>query len=454
MATIMTYVRHWKELESKPIDTASTKKNRHTFLATDNSDFQRSGTSDDMNINTAIIVDVRRKQPHSRQAARRECNIFADLLFLEGLTCFTLAKRRSQVRNQLYRYIHEGCNYRRIVEDVIHDILDMYTSVRRDATDGDRDAACRELLATAAHLCEKYQVRDAELMSYVMTEHFLLLGGHTNDWFEFLNPFGSVGCLADSSLYPYRHDRRGMLREWITARHLNALEYFLAHGNRMDLLVTRAPWGEPSLRSTADYDRVSFVDFPMQNPLFGFMTPLTLACLSAHPPAVLLLLRHGGSPLHPYKKVECPYQDWSQPLYAVVNQLNLRQDEDLGSELEFSSPEGRETLQNLATWRGRKLVQCLQFLSRAATPSQLPLKFSSDLCRGHHDHTHGCRFIYLHQRFTRMLPRRCTAPPADLQHLCRCALRQTLKTSNRLPDGIYKLTLPNFLRLYLDLRID
>ncbi|KAK2181265.1 hypothetical protein NP493_404g02074 [Ridgeia piscesae] len=412
-----------------------------------------------MNINTAIIVDVRRKPPRrKRQEAQCGLNIFADLLVLEGLTCFTLARRRSQVRNQLYRYIHEGCNYRRIVEDVIHDILDMYTMVRREAVskdDGDdREAACLELLATAAHLCEKFQIRDAELISYVMTEHFLLLGGHTNDWFEFLNPFGSVGRLTDSSLYPYRHDRRGALREWITSRHLNALDYFLVHGNRMELLVTRSPWRDAGNPTTTNYDRVSFVDFPLQNPLFGFMTPLTLACLSAHPPAVLLLLRHGGSPLHPYKQVECPYQDWSQPLYAVVNQLNLRQDEDLGSELEVSSPEGRETLQNLAMWRGRKLVQCLQLLSRAATPSQLPLRFSADVCRGHHDHRHGSRFIYLHERFTRMLPRRCTAPPADLQHLCRCALRRRLKTLNRLPDGIHKLALPNFLRLYLDLRID
>ena len=239
--------------------------------------------------------------------------------------------------------------------------------------------------------------------------------------------------------------------------------------------------GEKSAEFYKVYAKVQFVDYPINNQLFGKLTALTLASLSANPDAMLLLLRHGASTVHPYCRTGYPCQDWSQPVFVIGSQLNLRQEEDeyLGAEFELSYPEDRETLETLSVWRAQKLIRCLQYMSRASPT--LPVRFSPNPAAAaatagsrsgsRNDEVPDCTqetrpsfsasrhdrpsvIVWLHTRFSKFLPQRMTDVVPELQHLCRCAIREKLKVSSKLPDGVQQLPLPPALKLYVDMQTD
>ena len=108
------------------------------------------------------------------------------------------------------------------------------------------------------------------------------------------------------------------------------------------------------------YLPVNLVNYPLEHKLFGTITPMTLACVSGHPEAVILLLRHGAASLHPYTHVECPRHDWSQPLFALVNQLNAFPP----SRTRDSDPSDPDDQRGN---RGQDLLTCLIYVARTMT---------------------------------------------------------------------------------------
>lgn len=368
-------------------------------------------------------------------------NAFWNIVKEEGATCILDARRRSQIRIILNRHIRQSCGgYTKVAENIVQDIFAVSLALKEK---GEVKEARMEVLKMALHMCQVYKLKNTKLIQQLIIELFTISGTMV-DWFEFLNPFGNLNRLRHSSLYPYPHERRGLIRHWTTKKHLQALEYFLQHGNQLDLYVSTHPRlmqvnGQPI------YAPVCFADFPLENYLFGNMTPLGLACLVAHPQAVLLLLRYGASALHPHHTVTSPHENWCQPLYILVNQMNLRDSDDFATGM-ASTAEGQRTVRQISACRTQRLIQCLDYLSRS-TPS-LPMKITNEASLSSHS------IIALRERFADNLPSRCSDRPSELQHLCRCRIRRVLQESRRLPHALQELPLPQIIRDYLDLKRD
>ena len=397
----------------------------------------------------------------------QQTNSFTHLLKEEGPSCFTSHKRRCQIRAQLYQYIRESCGYRRLVENLVFDILGVFYAMGKATQDRNWQTcdysssldkcpnaltdARKEALALAAHVCEKYSIDNQDLVQTIMKEYYIL-SGNLNDWFDFLNPFGNIERVSDSSLYPYKSESHRGLRQWITGHHLSALAYFLTAAKTLRVyepLPTRDPEQEPVV-----FARLTAVDFPIQNILFGWMTPLTLACLSGDPQAVLLLLRHGASVVNPYRRPNWSFLDWSQPLYVLVSQLNERKDDDFDIDVDEEETlqkleEAQDPLETMGICRARKLLKCMSYICR--TSSSLPLLFTTNVTT----ENSSTDFVFLHSKFRAVLPtwlQRKDATP--LQQLCKCKVRAALHENDALPHGIQKLPLPVTIKEYLDLMRD
>ena len=100
-----------------------------------------------------------------------------------------------------------------------------------------------------------------------------------------------------------------------------------------------------------------------------------------------------------------------------------------------------------------ELKLCLRYFCRSL--ERLPITFGSRVgaVEPHPDTCTPFAFA-LHPDYRPLLPRERLDSPAELVHICRCAIRRTLKGKEELPAGIQQLPVPVLIKQYLDLLLD
>ncbi|XP_011873063.1 PREDICTED: uncharacterized protein LOC105564905 [Vollenhovia emeryi] len=198
---------------------------------------------------------------------------------------------------------------------------------------------------------------------------------------------------------------------------IRALVYFLDH----------ATSGRLEYRCESSPIKRRFIDVSMES--YGQVLPLRVAIQHGAPDILLIMLRHGAS-------VESDELAPS-PMEMILTKL-----------AEFEAHPDREE----AVYP-EHLLACLKLLLRTVTVA----------CVRTPDHIaarSGILSVPLYERYPSLAsqnlipPERSGIRPAELRHLCRCRIRETLRSNWALPRGIKKLQIPGSLRDYLDLLQD
>lgn len=197
---------------------------------------------------------------------------------------------------------------------------------------------------------------------------------------------------------------------------IRALIYFLDHANRGKLL-----YHEPQ------HPRRRFLDVPMES--YGQVLPLRVAIQNGAPDILLIMLRYGA--------------------IAVADKSSPTPIENLLTRLNESEPEDPALPCNYP----QDLLTCLRFLLRAIPTVTVKTP-------EHIANQSGVLQLPLHEQYPNLVERSIVPPersgvnPPELQHLCRCRIRELLFENWALPGGIQTLDVPPVLRNYLDLLYD
>lgn len=385
-----------------------------------------------------------------------ESNAFCSLMENDEASWLHNFNQRTRVRNQIYRYITANGNYEKAVEEVLVHLLLLYQQLKRRS---DSRNIATHLLAMSAHICEKYRPKKADFIKYIMGE-YVSNGNDILNWFEFINPVGGLEVLRYSMLYPFKIGRivNPITDDWITQKHLDALEFYLKHGNTLTFVATAKAFflndsdkDQPVIEEHVFDCITPLVDFPAYSPVFGVVTPLTLACMTANIKAVMILLRHGAFPIHSYCIQKNPYRNWESPLFVVGNQLAKK------AEYVFPNPHVPASQNNhlrlFHIHRCSKLVKCLRLLMRAQP--FLPMRFEGRICdEGVPPKDASTSIMCFDERLCEMIPECLIEEVPSLQRQCRWAIRRELRVRRSLPEGVMQLELPHMLKMYLDLQVD
>jgi ankyrin repeat/SOCS box protein 17 len=198
---------------------------------------------------------------------------------------------------------------------------------------------------------------------------------------------------------------------------IRALVYFLDHAisSRLEYRCESSPM------------KRRFIDVPMES--YGQVLPLRVAVQYGAPDILLIMLRYGAS-------VE---SDRLAPSPIEIILMKLSELEAQPGQPQVVYPEN--------------LLTCLKLLLRTVAV----------VCVRTPDHVadrSGIFSVSLHEQYPDLMnrdlipPERSGIRPAELRHLCRCRIRETLRTNWALPHGIKSLQIPAFLRDYLDLLRD
>ncbi|KAI0219643.1 hypothetical protein LSAT2_028848 [Lamellibrachia satsuma] len=376
-------------------------------------------------------------------------NIFEDLLRLHGPECFRRSDRMSRIKNSLYRYIKASGNYKKVVKTVIGDAVRFHRrhSVHHD-NEVDHVCATHPVIVLAAHLCQKYNIDDEpELLRDILMSVFLCDGGFDR-FVTFLDPL-IFPFEVDPIIYPFQNLHT---IGTISQRHLEVLEYFLSQATRITVPVELSEFRvtdcqQPSY--TSYYSKVPFVEMPIFSSRGS--TPLLLACHSINAPAVLLLLRYGADPMRAGQAHQIIGLYFQHPLYVIVTKLNASV--FWRTHNHHLSPGVRQQYLTKQNRQDVELKLCLSYFCRSL--ERLPITVGNRVTcvAPPPDRCHLVAFG-LHPHYRPLLPRDRLDSPAELMHICRCAIRRTLKEKQALPAGIQQLPVPIFIKQYLDLMLD
>lgn len=196
---------------------------------------------------------------------------------------------------------------------------------------------------------------------------------------------------------------------------IRALVYFLDH----------AISGRLEYRCESSPIKRRLIDVPMES--YGQVLPLRVAIQHGAPDILLIMLRYGAS-------VESDELAPS-PMEIILTKLS----EFEAEREEVVYPE--------------HMLTCLKLLLRTVTIAYVRTP-------DHIAARSGILSVSLHEQYPSLANRNLIPPersgirPAELRHLCRCRIRETLRSNWALPQGIKKLQIPESLRNYLDLLQD
>ncbi|XP_032665562.1 uncharacterized protein LOC116841578 [Odontomachus brunneus] len=263
------------------------------------------------------------------------------------------------------------------------------------------------VLYVAAKLCYDWELTNNEIVSRLLNDIF-----YCEKTFERLFVGAIFGTRVTHFLSGWKCDFDD--RE----ENIRALVYFLDH----------AISGQLEYRCESSPIKRRFIDVPMES--YGQVLPLRVAIQHGAPDILLVMLRYGAS-------IESDELAPS-PIEIILTKL-----------CEFEEqPESQEKV-----IYPEHLVTCLKLLLRTVTT----------VCVRTPDHIadrSGIFSVPLYEQYSSLTnqnlipPERSGFCPAELRHLCRCQIRETLRTNWALPHGIKRLQIPESLRNYLDLQQD
>ncbi|KAG8257253.1 uncharacterized protein LOC124357876 [Homalodisca vitripennis] len=257
------------------------------------------------------------------------------------------------------------------------------------------------VLYVAATLCYDWQLQDTPTVSRLLQDIFAC--EHT---FERLFVGAILGTKVTHLISGWKSDFR--TREECVL----AVQYFLEHATRANL----------QFECTAGSR--NFVDVPMES--YGRATPLRVAAQAGQADVLQILLHYGATVTPQPSSIDtCALQ----PLLHRMNDLCHDQPEE-----------------NIA----KEYINCMNLLLRELPmlPTLLPYP-EDDLPT---DPTAPVEPRSLHPRIYALVPPQrsgyFTAP--CLRHMCRCVVRQQLRASGLIPQGISMLMLPDTVIHYLN----
>lgn len=263
------------------------------------------------------------------------------------------------------------------------------------------------VLYVAAKLCYDWDLTNNEIVSRLLNDIF-----YCEKTFERLFVGAIFGTRVTHFLSGWKCDFDD--RE----ENIRALVYFLDH----------AISGQLEYRCESSPIKRRFIDVPIES--YGQVLPLRVAIQHGAPDILLIMLRYGAS-------IESDELAPS-PIEIILTKL-----------CEFEEqPESQEKV-----IYPEHLVTCLKLLLRTVTTA----------CVRTPDHIadrSGIFSVPLYEQYPNLAgqnlipPERSGLCPAELRHLCRCRIRETLRTNWALPHGIKRLQIPESLRNYLDLQQD
>ena len=146
------------------------------------------------------------------------------LLMTDGLQTFRYHGSRFSFRKKLWNRIEKSGNVQNTARTIAEALMDFVTS-NRYPKEIDK-LIQKEILSLAAHLAEKYRVGANGLLHAIMHLHFETTNSFF-DWFDFLNPSDHKKN-KESMVYPFKQKSDRNSNNWLTSRHLRALDYYLS----------------------------------------------------------------------------------------------------------------------------------------------------------------------------------------------------------------------------------
>ncbi|XP_066592362.1 uncharacterized protein stops [Prorops nasuta] len=262
------------------------------------------------------------------------------------------------------------------------------------------------VLYVAAKLCYDWSLSNNEIVTRLLDDIF-----YCEKTFERIFVGAIFGTRVTHFLSGWKSDFED--RE----ENIKALVYFMDH----------AVIGRLEYRCASSVMKRRFIDVPMES--YGQVLPLKVAIQHGRPDILLIMLRYGASA---ESDALAP-----SPLEILLNRLN-----------EFEAQPGKDRIDY-----PEALLDCLRFLLRTIpsavvrTPPHVALQS-------------GVFSLPLYEQYPNLVAQnlipadRSGIRPPELQHLCRCKIRDILFKNWRLPAGIQTLPIPPSLKEYLDIMYD
>uniref|UniRef100_A0A1A9WZ24 SOCS box domain-containing protein n=1 Tax=Glossina brevipalpis TaxID=37001 RepID=A0A1A9WZ24_9MUSC len=270
----------------------------------------------------------------------------------------------------------------------------------RDKKGGNGDVCLmgkfHNILYIALRTCWDWGVRDSAVVVVLLEEIYAC-----EKTFERIFLGALFGPHAPHFIAGWRSDFRDQ------DENTRAMVYFLHHATSLDMTL-------PVWIARYEQERMlKFIDIPIES--CGRSSPLRVALQASAPDLLLILLRYGAEPNPP--------DGGSSVVLALLDKLNEN---------------GRNYVyQN---------VSCLEILLRNIPIIEMPYK----------PIIYSTRREMFFERYGRLLIDKILRKEQvygvmSLRHLCRCRIRDLLRTNGQLPDGIDTLRLPRRLQRYIDL---
>lgn len=315
-------------------------------------------------------------------------------------------------RNQVVEYLKtiiEGCSKagscteKEGVRQSVLSVINYHKKYRAE-----NGAVCllgkyHNILYVGVRLCYDFRLDDSETVALLLREIFIC-----EKTFERIFAGAIFGVRVSHFVVGWKSDFDDQ------NENVSALLYFSEHATRKKLLFKV---------STGYFKR--FLDVPMTS--VSNSSPLRIAAQLNKPDVVLLFLRYGS--LFTFDKGD---GSSSSPLEPILKYL---WDASQNGE---SYPE--KTLEILRIFlRAMPSIGC-------SPPEELD---------PHNPEIDQKLLLHLKTIEDEIIPRnRSGASPPELKHLCRCTIREILRSNWQLPSGIWKLRIPVSLSNYLDLLAD
>lgn len=262
------------------------------------------------------------------------------------------------------------------------------------------------VLYVAAKLCYDWKISNNEIITRLLNDIY-----YCEKTFERLFIGAIFGTRVTHFLSGWKCDFED--RE----ENIRALIYFLNHAINSRL----------EYRSEYSLIKRRFIDVPMES--YGQVLPLRVVIQHGAPDILLIMLRYGAS-------VE---SDRLAPSSMEILLMKLN---------EFEIQPG----QRIIVYPDN-LLMCLKLLLRTVTAVRV--RTPDHIA----DHS-GIVSVSLYEQYPNLVnqnllpPERSGFCPAELKHLCRCRIRESLSVNWALPHGIKTLQIPKSLKDYLDLLYD